>query len=117
VKHTILIVEDDFLIRMHAVQVIEDAGYKVIEVANADAAIAVLEARTDIHVVFTDIEMPGTMNGLKLARFVRGRWPPIKIIATSGHVDVHIGDLPDGSVFLPKPYSANQIAVTLKTIT
>ena len=59
----------------------------------------------DITVVFTDIQMPGSMDGLKLAEAVRGRWPPIKIVATSGHVNVKETDLPDGEGFLPKPYS------------
>ncbi len=80
----VLIVEDEFLLRMDAVDMIAAAGFEVIEAANADDAIEILEARRDITVVFTDIQMPGSMDGLKLARAVRGRWPPIKIIATSG---------------------------------
>ena len=72
--------------------------------ANADDAIEILEVRRDIAVVFTDIQMPGSMDGLKLARAVRGRWPPIKIVATSGLVDVGEKDLPEGGRFLPKPY-------------
>ena len=82
----ILIVEDEFLLRMDSAEVIENAGFEVIQAANADEAIAILTARPDIHVVFTDIQMPGSMDGLKLARFVRNRWPPIKIVATSGLV-------------------------------
>ena len=78
----ILVVEDDFLLRMDAVQMIEEAGFDVLEAANADEAIAILETRSDINVIFTDINMPGSMDGLKLAHAVRGRWPPIKIIAT-----------------------------------
>src|SRR5579871_6337555 len=97
----ILIVEDEFLLRMDSAEVIEDAGFAVIQAANADEAIAILTARPDVHVVFTDIQMPGSMDGLTLARFVRDRWPPIKIIATSGLVRVG-DDLPAGSVFLPK---------------
>ena len=69
---------------MDAAETIEKAGFEVIQAGNADEAIAILEARPDIHVVFTDIQMPGSMDGLKLARFVRDRWPPIKIVATSG---------------------------------
>ena len=80
----ILIVEDEFLLRMDSAEVIENAGFEVIQAGNADEAIAILEARPDIHIVFTDIQMPGSMDGLKLARFVRDRWPPIKIVATSG---------------------------------
>lgn len=116
-RPVLLIVEDEALIRLHAVEMIEDAGFDVVEAANADEAIAIPEARPDIRVVFTDIEMPGSMDGLKLARFVRGRWPPIKIVATSGHLSVRADDLPEGSVFLPKPYHSAQIAATLREIT
>lgn len=80
-QHTravILIVEDEFLLRMNAAEMIEDAGFDVVEASSAAEAIAVLEARTDIHVVFTDIQMPGSMDGLKLARFVRGDGRPSK---------------------------------------
>ena len=115
-RPVILIVEDDFLIRINAAEMIADAGFDVIEAGNADEAIVILEARPDIHVVFTDIQMPGSMDGLKLARFVRGRWPPIKIVATSGHVDVAETDLPDGGRFLPKPYSPHQITGVLREL-
>ena len=80
----VLIVEDEPLVRFCAVQTVEEAGFDVIEAANADEAIAILESRQDIRVVFTDIHMPGSMDGLKLAHAVRDRWPPIKIIVTSG---------------------------------
>src|SRR3954463_3076741 len=100
-RPVVLVVEDEFLLRMNAVDMIAAAGFEVIEAANADEAIAILVNRRDITVVFTDIQMPGSMDGLKLARAVRGRWPPIKIVATSGHVDVGETDLPDGGRFLP----------------
>jgi CheY-like chemotaxis protein len=92
----VLIVEDEALVRMTAVDMIEEAGFEVLEATNADEAILLLEARRDITVVFTDIEMPGSMDGLRLAQAVRGRWPPIKIIATSGRYIVRDGDLPSG---------------------
>jgi len=113
----ILIVEDEFLPRLDSAETIESAGFEVIQAANADEAIAILNARPDIHVVFTDIQMPGSMDGLKLARFVRDRWPPIKIVATSGHVTVDEDDLPDGSVFLPKPYHGAEVVATLREMT
>jgi two-component system, response regulator PdtaR len=113
----ILIVEDEFLLRMDSAEVIENAGFEVIEAANADEAIAVLTARPDIHVVFTDIQMPGSMDGLKLARFVRDRWPPIKIVATSGLVRVEDDDLPAGSVFLRKPYHVAEVVAALRELT
>jgi CheY-like chemotaxis protein len=116
-RSVVLIVEDEFLLRMNAAEMIADAGFEVVEAANADEAIAILEVRPDIHVVFTDIQMPGSMDGLKLARFVRGRWPPIKIVATSGFVKVGEQDLPEGSRFLTKPYRPAEIVTTLRELT
>jgi DNA-binding NtrC family response regulator len=117
-KTTVLIVEDDYLLRMDAMQMIEEAGFDVLEAANADEAIAILEARSDIHVVFTDIDMPkGSMNGLKLAHAVRGRWPPIKIVTTSGHFRVNPGDLPDGGEFIAKPYDLKDVTETIRHMT
>ena len=116
-RSVVLIVEDEFLLRMDAVDMIAAAGFGVVEAANADQAIEILEARPDITVIFTDIQMPGTMDGLKLARAVRGRWPPIKIVATSGHVHVRETDLPEGGRFLSKPYSPVQVAGVLRELT
>jgi two-component system, response regulator PdtaR len=113
----ILIVEDEYLLRMDSVEVLEDAGFEVISAANADEAIAVLAVRSDIHVVCTDVQMPGSMDGLKLARFVRDRWPPIKIVATSGRVHIEDDDLPAGSVFLPKPYRSAHVVGVLRELT
>jgi CheY-like chemotaxis protein len=116
-RPVVLIVEDEFLLRMDAVDMIEAAGFDVVEAANADEAIAILENRLDITVVFTDIQMPGSMDGLKLAHAVRGRWPPIKIVATSGRVSVTQRDLPEGGRFVSKPYSPNQITGVLRELT
>jgi two-component system, response regulator PdtaR len=108
-----LIVEDEFLLRMDSAELIENAGFEVFQAGNADEAIEILKARSGIHVVFTDIQMPGSMDGLKLARFVRNRWPPIKIVATSALLRVEDDDLPAGSVFLPKPYRGTAVVATL----
>src|SRR6476661_3100068 len=116
-RPVVLMVEEEFLLRMDAVEMIAAAGFEVVEASNADEAIEILQARRDITVVFTDIQMPGSMDGLKLARAVRGRWPPIKIVATSGHVGVAEKDLPEGGRFLPKPYSPVQIADVLRELT
>jgi CheY-like chemotaxis protein len=116
-RPVVLVVEDDFLIRIGAVEMIEAAGFDVVEAANGDEAIEILEVRLDITVVFTDIQMPGTMDGLKLAAAIRGRWPPIKIVATSGVVDVRGVDLPEGGRFLLKPYSSAEIVGTLRELT
>jgi CheY-like chemotaxis protein len=112
-RPVVLLVEDEQLLRMDAVEMISSAGFDVVEAANADDAIEILEVRRDIVVVFTDIQMPGSMDGLKLARAVRGRWPPIKIVATSGLVDVGEKDLPEGGRFLAKPYSPDELAGVL----
>lgn len=109
----VLVVEDDALLRMHAAEVIEEAGFTVLEAEGADEAIRLLESRTDIQIIFTDIDMPGSMNGLKLAHAVANRWPPIRIVATSGHFHVRDGDLPAGGRFIAKPYRSNEIISAL----
>ena len=116
-RPVVLIVEDEFLLRMDAAAMIAAAGFEVVEATNADQAIDILERRRDITVVFTDIQMPGSMDGLKLARFVRNRWPPIKIVATSALLRVEDDDLPAGSVFLPKPYRGTEVVATLRQLT
>ena len=116
-RPVVLIVEDEFLLRMDAMDMVAAAGFEVLEAANADEAIEILEARPDVAVVFTDIQMPGSMDGLKLARAVRGRWPPIKIVATSGQIEVKPTDLPEGGRFLPKPYSPTDVTGMLREMT
>jgi CheY-like chemotaxis protein len=115
-RPVVLVVEDEFLLRMEAADMVKAAGFEVVEAGNADQAIEILEARRDITLVFTDIQMPGSMDGLKLARAVRGRWPPIKIVATSGHLHVRETDLPEGGRFLSKPYSATEINGVLREL-
>jgi CheY-like chemotaxis protein len=115
-RPVILIVEDEHLIRMDAADMIVAAGFDVVEAGNADEAIAILERRFDISVVFTDVQMPGSMDGLKLAAAVRDRWPPIKIVATSG-LNIGESELPRGSRFLRKPYNTAQIVGTLRRVT
>jgi CheY-like chemotaxis protein len=110
-RPVVLIVEDELLLRMDGTDMIEAAGFEVVEAGNADEAIEVLEARRDITVVFTDIQLPGSMDGLKLARAVRGRWPPIKIVATSGHVEVVETDLPEAAGFWPSPTARYRLQV------
>lgn len=105
----VLVVEDDPLLRMNAVDMIEEAGFQALEASNADAAIRMLETRTDIRLIFTDIDMPGSMDGLALAHAVANRWPPVRIFATSGHYKVSENDLPNGGRFIPKPYRQHQL--------
>ena len=105
----VLVVEDEGLMRLHAMRLVEEAGYEPVEARNADEAITILEARKDIRIVFTDIDMPGSMDGLKLARAIRRRWPPIELILTSGHFDVKDKDLPERGRFFAKPYNDNDV--------
>ena len=115
-RPVVLIVEDEFLVRMGTRAAIETAGFDVLEAGNADEAIALLSARNDVSLIFTDVHMPGSMDGLKLAHFVRDRWPPVKIVATSARVRITASDLPEGGRFLPKPYSAGEITATLREL-
>lgn len=112
-KRIVLVVEDEPLLRMMAVNLVEDAGFEAIEAANADEAVAILESRADIRIIFTDIDMPGSIDGMMLAAAVRDRWPPIEIIITSGHRQISDLDLPERSVFFPKPYDSSKITATL----
>lgn len=102
---SILLVEDEPLIRIDLADFLVEAGFRVFEANNADEAIALLETNGDIRVIITDVDMPGSMDGLKLAQAVAKRWPPIRIIVVSGHRQVEITDIPDGSVFFSKPFS------------
>jgi CheY-like chemotaxis protein len=81
---TVLVVEDETFKRELVTDELREAGFSVVAVRTADDAIAILETRQDIHLVFTDIDMPGSMDGLKLAAAVRDRWPPVHIIITTG---------------------------------
>jgi len=110
----VLVVEDDFLNRLHAVNLVEDAGYIAVEASNADEAITILETRKDIRIVFTDIDMPGSMDGLKLAHAIRERWPPIELILTSGHFDIRDDEIPERGRFFPKPYRDQEIISALQ---
>src|SRR5256885_7980554 len=95
----VLVVEDEMLLRMRAVDMVEDAGFTSVEAVNADEAVAILESRSDIALLLTDIQMPGSMDGLRLAHAVRKRWPAIKIILVSGQLKLIDLELPAGSRF------------------
>ena len=111
---TILVVEDEPLIRLGLVSLVEEAGFTTVEAGHADAAIKILEANPDIRVVITDVDMPGSMDGIKLAHFVRDRWPPIKIIVISGKVGVKPSELPEGSRFFAKPAQEAPLVAALR---
>jgi two-component system, response regulator PdtaR len=105
----VLVVEDEPLVRLVALEAIEAAGFRAYAAADADEAICILERQRNIRLVFTDINMPGSMDGIRLAHCVRDRWPPVQFIVTSGQLKFREAELPPGSVFVSKPYSPEQI--------
>ena len=114
VKNVVLVVEDQPIIRIAALEFLEIAGFEVIEASSADEAIRVLEARPEIHLVFTDVEMPGSIDGLKLSHYIRDRWPPIKLIVVSGRTVVEQSLMPVGARFFPKPYNEDAIIEAMR---
>lgn len=112
-RAVVLVVEDEPLIRMGAVDLVEAAGYEALEAKDADRAIAVLESRADIDLVFTDVQMPGTMDGIKLAHYIRERWPSVRIMVASGRAILEESSLPTGSLFFSKPYNDTALTDTM----
>jgi two-component sensor histidine kinase/FixJ family two-component response regulator len=112
----VLIVEDEMILRMRAVDIVEDAGFRPIEAVSADEALSILESRSDISLLFTDIQMPGSMDGLKLAHAVHDRWPAIKIILVSGQVDPSDAEKPADSRFFGKPLSVERMITELRAM-
>ncbi|HWU64095.1 MAG TPA: response regulator [Ensifer sp.] len=108
-KPVVLIVEDSAIIRIGAVELVLAAGYEALEASDADEAIRILEMRNDIDLVFTDVQMPGTMDGIKLSHYIRDRWPPVKLIIASGATILEESMLPSGSRFFSKPYDDRTI--------
>lgn len=111
---TVLVVEDEMLLPMRAVDMVEDAGYSPVEAVDADEAFAILESRSDIALMFTDIQMPGSMDDLGLARAVHERWPPIKIILVSGALKLGDIDIPPDSRFFGKPITADAMIAEMQ---
>ena len=109
----VLVVEDEALVRLNAESIVEDAGFCPVSAANADEAIAILENRSDVAIVFADIQMPGTIDGQRLALVIRDRWPPIGILLTSGYGKQLPGGLAERAHFLPKPYTNRDVADAL----
>ncbi|GLQ57839.1 response regulator [Devosia nitrariae] len=105
----VLVVEDEFLIRLDMLDMLEAAGFATIEAANADEAIRILESRDDIRIVVTDIDMPGSMDGLMLAHAVREKWPPVKLVLVSGKRTLGRDELPEGALYYAKPYNIHEV--------
>ena len=116
VPAVVLVVEDEMLLRMRAVDMVEDAGYTSVEAVDADQAVAILESRSDIALLFTDIQMPGSMDGLGLAHSVHERWPPIKIIMVSGQLKLASIDIPADSRFFGKPLEAGEMIAEMRSM-
>lgn len=114
--YAVLVVEDEAILRLHAIDVVEEAGFSAIEAKNADEAIAILESRSDITLLLTDVNMPGSMDGLKLAHAVRNRWPPVKIVVVSGHRHVDQSELPPDSRFFGKPFQTETMIAELRAM-
>jgi CheY-like chemotaxis protein len=112
----VLVVEDEPIVRFDAIQSLEDAGFDVIDAYDADHALVVLEQRPEISAVFTDVHMPGSLNGVELARLVHQRRPDVQVLVTSGVMRVSRDDLPEGGHFVPKPYDASQVAALIRTL-
>ena len=112
----VLVVEDELLLRMRAVDMVEDAGFTSVEAVDADEAVAILESRSDISLLFTDIQMPGSMDGLKLAHAVHQRWPSIKIILVSGQLELPDLDIPHDSRFFGKPLEGKVMIAQMRSM-
>jgi CheY-like chemotaxis protein len=114
VPAVVLVVEDEMLLRMVAIEMVEEAGYIPVEAANADEAVKILESRSDIALMVTDIQMPGRMDGLGLAHAVHDRWPPIKIIIVSGALNLPDIALPADSRFFGKPLEPREVIAEMQ---
>lgn len=113
-KTTVLVVEDEPLLRMAATDMVENAGFIAVEAANATEAVRILESRFDVRIVFSDIDMPMGIDGMRLAAVIRDRWPPIDIILVSGHVDPPKAGLPARTLFFSKPFRESDVIGAMK---
>jgi DNA-binding NtrC family response regulator len=115
-RSTILVVEDDTLVRMVGADVLQDAGFDVIEASNADEALVLLSQVDDVQLLFSDVDMPGSMNGIELARQVHERWPDIRLLITSGQHDVSPDRLPDDGKFVRKPWTHDVLVQKVRDV-
>lgn len=101
------------MIRLYLADILEERGFRVIEAADADEAIQIMEAHSEVEIVVTDIQMPGSMDGLKLSHFIRDRWPPTTLIVISGKSAIDKASLPVDASFIPKPLDVRQLFARL----
>jgi CheY-like chemotaxis protein len=114
VPPVVLVVEDEMLLRMRAVDMVEDAGYVPVEAVDADEALTILQSRSDIALLFTDVQMPGSMSGLQLALAVHESWPRIKIILASGQLKLSKSEIPENSRFFGKPLDSGEMIAEIR---
>ena len=112
----LLLVEDEVFVRLVSSEFLSEAGYEVVEAESADEALHLLEVASEFHVMFSDIRMPGSMNGLELAKVVHERWPAIKILLTSGDTWPSRGEMPVSGQFLAKPYQVDVLQQRLANL-
>ena len=113
-RTTILVVEDEALIRMVSADILEEAGFRVLEAANADEAILVMEGADHVELMVTDIRMPGRMDGLELAAFDHAHLPDVRLLVTSGHIVLADSEIPDGGRFVSKPYDLKRLVLEIR---
>jgi DNA-binding NtrC family response regulator len=106
---SVLVVEDDALVRMHGMDILEDAGFNVLEASNADDALVILTGGAKVHLLLSDVDMPGSIDGVGLARVVHERWPEVHLLLTSGHHRLADADLPSTGRFVRKPWTAESL--------
>jgi CheY-like chemotaxis protein len=115
-QKTVLVVEDEILIRIDTAESLRDVGFEVVEAEDGDEALAIMEGRDDVALIVTDINMPGAIDGLELVRRVHKRNPRIGLIVTSGAMHITPSDLPPRGLFVSKPYAAHVVAMTARRL-
>lgn len=110
----VLVVEDEFLIRLNTVDMVEEVGFETLEASNADEALDILDQHPEIAIVFTDINMPGSINGLELAETVAENWPGVRVVLTSGRYILRDEELPHDDRFILKPFDSDQLSNVLR---
>lgn len=112
----VVVAEDDFLLRMLATDILTDQGYAVLEAESAEVALMMLESTSNVRLLFTDVQMPGALDGMELARRVCERWPLVPVLVTSGQRRIRPGDLPDSARFLAKPYRQEDLVAVIDNL-
>jgi len=115
-RAVVLIVEDEPLVRMMVIELFEDEGFEVLEAADGDQALAIFRERRDVGLLFTDVEMPGSLDGYALARWAEVNRPAVKTVIVSGRAMPRAGDLPEGAAFVGKPYDHDDVMRRIQTM-